>query len=116
MSDGFRATEYGDDEKFAQQQRETLDASLRAEEDDGGPDYVDQTVYSGDQILGRLNAIEAAQMVQSETLEKLREGVNSIGGMMNDVADAFGQIMEQVSKGGIGALLGGMMGKKNNGD
>lgn len=76
----------------------------------------DQNVYSGDQIVSRLNAIEAAQMVQGELLNKLVEGVNNIGGMMNEVADAFGQIMEQVSKGGIGALLGGMMGKKNNGD
>lgn len=77
---------------------------------------VDQNVYSGDLIVGRLNAIEAAQMVQGELLDKLVEGVNNIGGMMNEVADAFGQIMDQVSKGGIGALLGGMMGKKNNGD
>lgn len=67
-------------------------------------------------ILTRLNAIEAAQMAQGKVLEGIRDGVNTIGGMMNDVADAFGQIMDQVSKGGIGALLGGMMGKKNNGD
>lgn len=78
------------------------------------PDYVDQTVYSGDMILRRLNAIEAAQKVQAETLDGIRTGVNTIGAMMNEVADAFGQVMEQVSKGGIGALLGGMMGKKNN--
>lgn len=45
----------------------------------------------------------------------LADGVNTIGAMMNQVADAFGQIMEQVNKGGIGALLGGMMGGKKNG-
>lgn len=59
-------------------------------------------------VLSRLSAIEATQ-------EGLRAGVNTIGAMMNDVANAFGQIMEQVNKGGIGALLGGMMGGKKNG-
>lgn len=109
MNEEFRATEYGDDDKFAQRQREALYG--RVGEDD------DESVQEdAPDVLARLNAIEAAQKLQGELLDKLVEGVNNIGGMMNEVADAFGQVMDQVSKGGIGALLGGMMGKKNNGD
>lgn len=48
-----------------------------------------------------------------KTLDGLRDGVNTIGQMMNQVVDAFGQIMTQVQNGGLGSLLGTMMGKKN---
>jgi hypothetical protein len=44
----------------------------------------------------------------------LKEGVNTIGAMMNGVADAVGQVMAQVQKGGIASLLGGLMGGKKN--
>lgn len=50
-----------------------------------------------------------------KTVEGLRDGVNTIGSMMNGVAEAFDQIMGQVQKGGIGALLGGFMGGNKNG-
>lgn len=48
------------------------------------------------------------------TQNALKEGVNLIGGMMNQVAEAFDQIMQKVQTGGIGALLGGMMGGQKN--
>ena len=50
-----------------------------------------------------------------ETLDGLREGVNTIGLMMNQVTDAFGQIMTQMQSGGLPALLGKMMGGNKNG-
>lgn len=49
-----------------------------------------------------------------KTVESLREGVNTIGVMMNNVAGAFDNIMQTVNKGGLGALLGGIMGGKKN--
>jgi len=49
-----------------------------------------------------------------ERLDAVAGVDNTIGGMMNQVADTFAQIMEQVQKGGIGSLLGGMMGGKKN--
>lgn len=67
----------------------------------------DETQVLSD-INVRLDRIE-------KTIEGLREGVNTIGGMMNGVAEAFDQIMQQVQKGGIGALLGGFMGGNKNG-
>ena len=54
----------------------------------------------------RLDEIEAK-------LDALAVGVNTIGEMMNTVADGFEQTMEKVNQGGIGALLGGLMGKNN---
>lgn len=59
------------------------------------------------EVLARLEA-------QTATLEGVRQGVNTIGEMMNGIADAFGQIMVKVEKGGIGALLGGFMGGKKD--
>lgn len=62
----------------------------------------------GRTLYDRLSAIE-------KRLDSLSQGVNTIGGMMNNVAESFDQIMQQVQKGGIGALLGGMMGGKKDG-
>jgi hypothetical protein len=59
-------------------------------------------------------AISMAATEQRKKLDALTEGVNTIGTMMNQVADAFGQIMAQVQKGGLGAILGGVMGGKKN--
>jgi hypothetical protein len=59
-------------------------------------------------VMERLDRIEAVQKSQSQ-------GINTIGEMMNSVAAAFDQIMQQVKQGGIGALLGGMMGGNKNG-
>jgi hypothetical protein len=59
-------------------------------------------------IVHRLDAIEAVQKSQSQA-------INTIGEMMNSVAAAFDQIMQQVKQGGIGALLGGIMGGNKNG-
>jgi hypothetical protein len=67
-----------------------------------------------EKVTMRLTAIEEALAAQAKITEGIRTGVNTIGEMMNGVADAFGQMMEQVNKGGIGALLGGMMGGKKN--
>lgn len=64
------------------------------------------------EIIARLNVLQEAQLVQAKTLEALTNGVNTIGEMMNSVAGAFDQIMEQVQKGGLASLLGGMMGSK----
>lgn len=58
-------------------------------------------------VLARLDRIEATQ-------DGLREGVNTIGAMMNQVAEAFDQIMQKVNQGGIAGLLGGIMGGKKN--
>lgn len=59
--------------------------------------------------------VESKFLVVNEKLEALISGVNTIGGMMNQVAEAFDNIMQTVNKGGIGALLGGFMGGKKNG-
>lgn len=58
-------------------------------------------------ILDRLDRIEKTQ-------EGLRDGVNTIGEMMNSVAQAFDQIMTKVNNGGIAGLLGGLMGRGGN--
>lgn len=50
-----------------------------------------------------------------QTLEGLKGGVNTIGTMMNNVAEAFDQVVQKVNQGGIGALLGGFMGGNKNG-
>lgn len=52
---------------------------------------------------------------QDKVINGLKDGVNTIGGMMNSVAEAFDQIMQKVNQGGIGALLGGFLGGKNDG-
>lgn len=112
MPDEMRAVEYGDDEKFAVKQMEDLQTQLDNEDDEVQAytvsDYItDESAILSDMNL-RLERIE-------KTVNGLRDGVNTIGQMMNGVADAFGQVMEQVQKGGIGALLGGMMGGNKNG-
>lgn len=56
-------------------------------------------------VVERLDAIE-------ERLDRVAGGVNTIGEMMNKVAEGFDQVMQTVQKGGLGALLGGMMGGK----
>lgn len=66
-------------------------------------------------ILARLDSISTRLTAIESTQEALKGGVNTIGGLMNSVHDAFNQIMTQVQQGGIGGLLGGMMGKKNDG-
>lgn len=65
-----------------------------------------------DMIHEQLTTINSRLAVIELTQEALKEGTNTIGTMMNGVSEAFGQIMTQIQKGGIGALLGGMMGKK----
>jgi hypothetical protein len=66
----------------------------------------------------KVNTFDADLLVRIERIEEklngLTDGVNTIGEMMNGVADAFAQIMAQVQKGGIGGLIG-MMGGKSNG-
>lgn len=59
-------------------------------------------------VLRRLDDIDE----KLEALAALKEGVNTIGTMMNAVAETFDGLMQQVQKGGIGALLGGFMGGK----
>lgn len=88
---GFLAPE--DDEKFVD-----------------GPMFVSDE----DELHNKLDAILAAQEVQAAVTEGIRVGVNTIGTMMNEVAEAFGKIMEEIQKGGIAGLLGGMMGGKKN--
>lgn len=61
-----------------------------------------------DEVLTRLEIIEA-------DIAGLKDGVNTIGVMMNQVAEAFDQVMQKVNEGGLGALLGGIMGGKKNG-
>ncbi len=66
------------------------------------------------EVLRRLDSLRGAIAEQANTQTELKNGVNTIGTMMNGVADAFGQIMTQVQKGGIASLLGSMMGGKKN--
>lgn len=78
-----------------------------------GPDYDDEDDYTTDEpslveVLTRLEIIEA-------DIAGLKDGVNTIGVMMNQVAEAFDQVMQKVNEGGLGALLGGIMGGKKNG-
>lgn len=75
----------------------------------------DQLSTKLDRINKRLDAIEAATIAIKMAQNAQRDGINTIGEMMNSVASAFDQIMQKVNQGGIGALLGGMMGGKNNG-
>src|SRR5882757_259000 len=72
-------------------------------------------------ILNRVNNLEALyaniaddMAKQADTLEALKAGVNTIGEMMNGVAQAFDQIMSEVQKGGVAGLLGTIMGGKKN--
>lgn len=58
-------------------------------------------------IVKRVDSIEKTQ-------EALRDGVNTIGEMMNSVAQAFDQIMAKVNSGGIAGLLGNFMGRTGN--
>jgi hypothetical protein len=67
-----------------------------------------------DMIHEQLITINSRLAVIELTQEALKEGTNTIGTMMNGVSEAFANIMEQIQKGGIGGLLGGMMGKKND--
>jgi len=60
-----------------------------------------------------LHRIENKVDKQGETLSALTAGVNTIGEMMNSVAELFDQMMKKVQSGGIAGLLGGMMGGKN---
>lgn len=57
-----------------------------------------------------------ARLLRMEaTLDSLREGVNTIGEMMNQVATVFDDLADKVKSGGIGALIGGFMGGNKNG-
>jgi hypothetical protein len=67
-----------------------------------------------DLVLNRLELMSDIQSAQNNRIDALANGVNTIGQMMNEVANAFGQIMEQIQKGGIGGLLGSVMGGKKN--
>lgn len=49
-----------------------------------------------------------------QTVDSLRTGVNTIGGMMNSVVDMFQQITQQIQGGGLSSLIGGLMGGKKN--
>lgn len=49
------------------------------------------------------------------TVDALKEGVNTIGEMMNQVATVFDDLAGKVKSGGISALLGGFMGGNKNG-
>jgi hypothetical protein len=79
-----------------------------------GFDYEDDDMEPGplltefEELKLRLDNIEG-------DIAGLKEGVNTIGVMMNSVAEAFDTIMQKVNEGGIGALLGGFMGGKKNG-
>jgi hypothetical protein len=76
-----------------------------------GCDYCDgsdKDVEWDDPVQLRLDAMDIK-------LAALTEGVNTIGAMMNEVASTFATLMQKLQRDGIGGLLGGMMGGKNNG-
>jgi hypothetical protein len=78
------------------------------EDEDGNDVEANEFDYAMDCLNRRLDRIEG-------DIAGLKEGVNTIGVMMNSVAEAFDTIMQKVNEGGIGALLGGFMGGKKNG-
>lgn len=58
-------------------------------------------------VYDRLEALE-------HTVDGMREGINTIGQMMNAVGDMFSDMVNKVNQGGIGALVGNLIGKKND--
>ena len=80
------------------QRMELTGAEFEVDEDDLYDAYAD--------VIERLERIE-------QSIEGLKTGVNTIGQMMNSVAEAFDGIMQKVNQGGIGALLGNLMGGKS---
>jgi hypothetical protein len=82
--------------------------------DEAPPIMVPVDSLSNMEIFNKLTGIESRLYSIELTQEALKEGTNTIGTMMNGVSEAFANIMEQIQKGGIGGLLGGMMGKKND--
>jgi hypothetical protein len=85
--------------------------SLNVDEDDELDDYE----YSACMKLSEFEQIKLRLENIEGDIAGLKEGVNTIGVMMNSVAEAFDTIMQKVNEGGIGALLGGFMGGKKNG-
>lgn len=84
------------------------------------PGFVPETDFQRE-VLSHLDflhhRIEFAVLQQSyirDDINALKNGVNTIGAMMNSVSDAFGQISSQIQQGGIGSLLG-MIGAKKDG-
>lgn len=87
--------------------------SLNVDEDDELLD--DDYEYSACMKLSEFEQIKLRLENIEGDIAGLKEGVNTIGVMMNSVAEAFDTIMQKVNEGGIGALLGGFMGGKKNG-
>jgi hypothetical protein len=93
-------------------------AGVEYEEDvqeDSYPDLNDVMLYLST-FSDRVDDLARVVKRVEGTQAALKDGVNTIGVMMNNVAEAFGQIMTEVQKGGIAGLLGSMMGGKKNDD
>lgn len=59
-----------------------------------------------------LHRIENKVDTLTGTTDGVRTGVNTIGEMMNGIADAVGQVMQKVQTEGLAGLVGGLMGGK----
>jgi len=81
---------------------------------DEGSDESDEQAMDVD-LFDLIHRLENKIDAQGKTVDGLRDGVNTIGEMMNSVAETFDQIMQKIQQGGITSLLGGLMGGKNNG-
>lgn len=73
------------------------------------------TDYGADDSARLLSDINLRLERIEHTVNGLKDGVNTIGEMMNQVADMFSDMVNKVNSGGIGALLGNLMGGNKNG-
>lgn len=79
-----------------------------------GTDYEETEIQAQDyDLFAVLHRLETKVDEQATKLAALTEGVNTIGEMMNSVAEVFDQMMKKIQSGGIAGVLGGLMGGKN---
>lgn len=84
------------------------------DESDDGPSFEEVVDKDLTMIVDRLSKLEALHNNIANDTAALKDGVNTIGEMMNGVAQAFDQIMTEIQKGGVAGLLGTLMGGKKS--
>lgn len=83
-------------------------------EDGDSEEPVEKSLDLSEMMWERLKTIDERQEEIYASIQGVKTGVNTIGEMMNSVAEAFDQIMQKVQQGGLGSLLGGFMGGKKD--
>lgn len=81
-------------------------------DDYGDDEDADSNLVLLSSIWERVKEIDEKLDKIDQTQQGLKTGVNTIGEMMNGVAQVFDDLMKKVQQGGIGSLLGGFMGGK----